>query len=181
MTSINSAHLHCPHCGELAPQRIVRQRGEEPLLWCGVCHRVTIVEHDLSLPINPLPFSPTMSVQIASLDADHERLIGILNDLHAAAKAGHRDRLLAVSNQLLGDLAQHFQREELLLETWNFPELTKHQSQHATLLKEVRRAIERLLLATHEVDDVVRSVKFYLIGHLTEDMKYKDHLSRTKT
>lgn len=178
MIEIKTANLRCPQCGELAPQKIVRQPGQEPLVWCALCHMVTIVECDLSLPIDPLTLPPAMSVQVAALDADHERLVDILNNLHAAAKAGQRDRLVAVSGQFLGDLVQHFESEEILLEAWGFPGLAEHRALHAALFKEMRAlVVERLIGSGEELDELVQSIKLHLVGHLADDMKYKDHLA----
>lgn len=176
--SVDATYAHCPHCGELAPQKVVRQEGERPLLWCDLCHRVTITEHDLSLPIDPLLFSPVLSVQIAELDADHERLIETLNELHAAAKVGDRDRLAVASKRLFRDIDRHFEREEMLLEALEFSELEEHRGQHAALFHEMRHLVDELTaVPPHAVADVVLAVKFCLIEHLREDMKYKDHLA----
>lgn len=178
MIYVNVTRSYCQYCGEFAPQRVVRQQGETPMLWCDVCHRVTIADHKLSLQIDPIPFLPTLSVQVAELDADHEVILGLLNDLHAAARAGDGDRLAADGHRLFQDLNQHFEREEALLRAWDYPDLETHRQQHVELGQEVRRLLDDLNAAPAPcAANIVLAMKFCLIEHLGEDMKYKNHLA----
>lgn len=175
---VKSMRSHCPHCGEVAPQKVVREQGEKPLLWCDVCRHVTIAEHDLSLEIDPLPFSPALSVQVAELDDDHERLIEILNELHGAAKRGDRAALDGAARRMFHDLDRHFAREEALLQSWDFPLLDEHRAQHAALSREIGQLVERLPAAPPGgIAEIALAIKFCLVEHLGEDMKYKDHLA----
>ncbi len=175
---VDTAQSRCPQCGEMAPQRIVRQQGERPLLWCVLCRHVTIAEGELSLAVDPIAFSPALSVRVDDLDKDHERLLDILNELHAAAKAGRKDDTRSASSRLRRDLDLHFEREEALLARSGYPGLQAHRTLHGALYREVDHLVERLLAApTAAADEAVLAIKFCLIEHLGEDFKYKDHLA----
>ncbi len=180
MTQFATASVECPHCRELAPQRVVQQPGHDALLWCELCFRVTIAHRNLSLPIDPLALSPALSVDVAELDADHERLIDILNDVHAAAKAGRRDDLKALTGHLLDELMLHLEREEALLRAWTFPGLDEHQDQHGAMHDRMHALVQELLAGTRDVADIGRSMKFCLVGHLADDLKYKDFLGERR-
>ncbi len=159
----------------------MQQPGQQPLLWCELCFRVTIVDGDLSLPIDPLALSPGLSVHIAALDADHERLIDILNHLHDATKAGESSpRLKTIADQLLDHLDGHFQREERLLEDWGFPGLEEHRDQHADVHDRMRHFVEDLLSGAKDLADIGQLMKFCLVAHLADDMKYKDYLAERR-
>lgn len=180
MIMIKKTNVECPHCRRCAPQRIVQQPGQEPLLWCEVCFRVTILHSNLSVLIDPLALLPVLNVHVAELDADHERLIDLLNELHTTAKAGQRDQLKEIIDRLLDELKAHLDREESLLAEWGFAGLEEHQGQHTAMHERMHTLAGRLLAGTHDIVDVGRLMKFCLVGHLAEDMKYKEFLAERR-
>lgn len=134
--------------------------------------------HELSLPVDPLPFAPQLRVRIAELDDDHEAIFLILNALHATAKHADRAAMAVETGRLFDDLDRHFVREEELLRTWDYPDLEDHRRQHRRLAEDVRDLVARMLTASPEaLPDLVLAIKFSLVEHLGEDLKYKDHLA----
>lgn len=78
------------------------------------------------------------SVCDESLDADHKRLIDLLNRLYDfALEPGKRESFLALFKEMEAYAREHFSREERLLEARSYTHLTAHRQEH-------RRFEERL-------------------------------------
>jgi hemerythrin-like metal-binding protein len=76
------------------------------------------------------------SVNIGSIDAQHQTLFGRCRDLHEALRMGQGRSVL---RRLLDRLAQygasHFAHEERLLQSHKYPGLAKHRAEHAEMTK----------------------------------------------
>ncbi|MBI5120962.1 MAG: hemerythrin family protein [Rhodospirillales bacterium] len=73
----------------------------------------------------------TMSIGLPSIDADHQKLLALINEVEAVAL----QRLPAdVIERVLAQLAQyvsyHFRREEEMMAKAGFPGLTEHEGLH---------------------------------------------------
>lgn len=167
----------CPHCGQMTVHRVVRQRHHRNLLWCQKCFRVSVENFPFAVGVDPLEVRVHFRVNFHSLDTDHERLVEVLNDIHAIAKSGGGTTLAATCAKLLGDTARHFRDEEALLTEHAFPLLAEHREHHQAMLAEMRDVVARLDGATPaEVQESVLALKFCLVELLAEDMKYKNFL-----
>lgn len=76
-------------------------------------------------------------VMVPEMNAQHEKLIGIMNKLYARADAkaskAELDRLLI---DLRKFTIQHFREEEAMLDQVGFPQRDRHKSIHAKLLED---------------------------------------------
>ncbi len=127
-----------------------------------------------------MQWQDSYSVGEPSLDADHKRLIAIINRIDAAERDG------APVDWVLDELADyvryHFAREESALERSGYPDLVEHRAGHARFvewLKTLQRTYQlapdaRFYLAA-TVNEYLRE---WLTHHILEsDMAYADHLA----
>jgi len=116
-----------------------------------------------------------LSVGIPSIDAQHQRLVALINSFHEALAAG---RGREVIDRVLGDLVSytqvHFTFEELLMKRYGYPGLSSHAALHADFTAKVREMLARpeagkpvVVLAVHKM------LRDWLVQHIRgEDQKY---------
>lgn len=86
-----------------------------------------------------LAWSETMSVHCAAIDAQHKKMILLINELHEARLRGAANQVLA---QLLIGLIDytrtHFIFEEHYMESNAYPGLLRHRAEHQELARQVQ-------------------------------------------
>ncbi len=122
-----------------------------------------------------------MSVGVEALDADHKRLLDLLNDLHDGIAAGRgTERLGRVLDGLMDYTATHFAREEEFFARTGYPAAPEHIHEHETLTGIVHDIqvlynhgkFEALSLNTLDL------LKSWLADHIQgSDKKYGPHLN----
>lgn len=89
----------------------------------------------------------------ARIDQEHQTLFGMVNDLHAAMQTAASPAQLQAMIQAMADhTAEHFQHEEALMRSHNYPGYGRHKQVHDNLLEKVSR-----LLAQFDRPDPVLS------------------------
>jgi len=130
-----------------------------------------------------MQWCPDMSVGVEDLDADHRRLVALLNEAHDAILAGTAGTLLAPAlDRLAAYCRDHFAREEALMEACGFPELAAHRAEHAELASRVHGLRDRLLGGSVENLNMELLVLFktWLTSHIrVSDARYKPYLRRS--
>lgn len=126
-----------------------------------------------------IDWSPSFSVGSVILDADHKKLLGMLNGIYDAWDGGAGTaELNTLFDQLLDYTEEHFTREERRLMDRGFPGLAAHHAAHENLRELVMAFRSRYLagLAPEQLtEDVTKFLKSWLLDHiLGEDMKYKE-------
>ena len=125
------------------------------------------------------PWKAQYSVRIEEIDKQHQKLIGFINDLHAAMMRGEGKQEL---ERILGDLIRytesHFTFEERLLRTRGYAELAAHQAQHRNLTKQVLELRDRFAAGKMTVTmEMMQFLKNWLANHiLGADMRYSKEL-----
>lgn len=125
-----------------------------------------------------IQWDKSFSVGTTALDADHRRLIEILNRIHDAWQTDpSKVELDQLFDELLDYTDGHFNREESKLAARDYPGLASHQIQHDRL-RETVLAFRARHLAGNTPDalteDMTNFLKTWLMDHiLVEDMKYK--------
>lgn len=123
-----------------------------------------------------LEWTDKMSVGIDTIDADHKKLLSLVNELHSVVrKKEPPDTVGRVLRDLLAYADYHFEAEEQLLRLIRYPDLDRHKEIHGKLKDQVAALEER-----YRDDPKKGSVKMFdflsdwLMRHiLGEDMKYK--------
>ena len=121
-----------------------------------------------------------LSVNVATVDREHQELISILNDLYdsIAQGAGH-----AVVSQTLARLTayteHHFQHEEALFARTSYPDAALHHAQHdgmVSLLVDWQRRYDAGDVSGLSLE-VVNYLKDWLFDHiLGTDRQYTEYL-----
>ncbi|MFZ5442452.1 MAG: bacteriohemerythrin [Myxococcota bacterium] len=122
----------------------VTQLGFNPKLMArmrSVAVRKMVDEGRSSLPV--MVWDDSLSVGIAAIDAQHQRLVELLNQLHRSQTDGKGNEVV---HQVLGALAsytvEHFAFEEKLFAAHGFPSLPEHRVAHEKLVSRVTGFIE---------------------------------------
>jgi hemerythrin len=85
-----------------------------------------------------LEWEQGFSVNVAEIDRQHQKLIGMINALNDAMREGKGKEVLA---RILGELSvyagDHFAVEEKYFEKFGYPAATSHKLKHASYVKKV--------------------------------------------
>jgi hemerythrin len=80
----------------------------------------------------------SFSVNVAEIDAQHQKIVGFINDLNDAMKQGKgKDALGSILNELINYTATHFKYEEQYFEKFGYAGTAEHKQHHAKLVSEV--------------------------------------------
>jgi hemerythrin len=81
-------------------------------------------------------WSDTFAVNIAEVDAQHKKLLSLLNELFDAMKVGKgREVVGKVLTDLIDYTVYHFGTEEKLFKRYNYPDYLPHKKEHDELTK----------------------------------------------
>jgi hemerythrin-like metal-binding protein len=83
-------------------------------------------------------WKPQYSVNIASIDGQHQNLFRMAEELHLAMCSGQGKPVLAkILDRLVQYTKVHFTHEERLMNLHRYPELAAHVAEHCALTKQV--------------------------------------------
>ncbi len=119
------------------------------------------------------------SVKVPSIDAQHKKLVGMLNDLHDGMTSGtSAERLGALLNGLVDYTAKHFAYEEELFAAHGFPEAPAHIAEHKALVEQVLDFKKKYEANQASINmQLMKFLKDWLIKHiLGSDKGYSAHL-----
>jgi PAS domain S-box-containing protein/hemerythrin-like metal-binding protein len=124
------------------------------------------------------------SVGVAAMDAQHKKLVGMINRLaecHAARSSGRSDAFHEVLSQMCDYTQVHFESEEDYLQRIGYPQLADHKVEHDAF---VGKMTAFSMAATDGVQDeaaVHRYLKGWLLSHILEsDMQYRAFVQSRK-
>lgn len=117
-----------------------------------------------------------ISVEVEDLDADHKKMVEMINVLYEAILAGNgRRELIGLLDRLVDYTRYHFTREEAWMERIGFPELAAHRQEHermAVWINMIWRDFHNHT-ATAPTLETMNTLKDWLFGHiLGSDQKY---------
>ena len=79
-----------------------------------------------------------LSVNVAEIDGQHQKLVGMLNDLHAAMKKGEGRRIIdSIVNGLVDYSVTHFATEEKYFKLYNYHGAHAHTREHLDFIAQV--------------------------------------------
>jgi hemerythrin-like metal-binding protein len=138
---------------------------------------VGATSHQASAPL--IVWDQSLSVGVAEMDAHHQKLVQLINELHAALR---QKRGLDVTRKLLRELHQyvqfHFRAEEEYLAQHDYDELEAQQAAHRRFLDKVAAMEERWNAGDKSVpSEMMRFLQEWLVGHIKKmDKKYGEVL-----
>lgn len=137
--------------------------------------------HDKIVSNRFVEWSDSLSVGIDSIDADHKRLLGMINQLQTAAHYHTDDELIEKTlNELVDYTKYHFSREEEIMQANAYPDFDQHKQQHVAMVNEVAKFIEEYRIdKTRTIDNVTLYLKTWLINHIKgSDQEYAPFLKQ---
>jgi hemerythrin len=124
-------------------------------------------------------WSNNYSVDIGSIDSQHQNLFAIGRELHAAMTAGQGKASLArILDRLVQYTAVHFAHEERLMRLHDYPDMAAHKAQHDALTAQVVKFQEdfnsgRVAMTVQ----LLQFLKEWLQNHIKgSDLKYAPYL-----
>lgn len=122
----------------------------------------------------------TLSVDIRSLDQEHEALATTIHGLFADHTPS-REEFLAALGELARAVADHFDHEERVMRNIALPDYEAHVAAHQALLAELqsfRGEVERNF-HDRSVEELRAYLSYWLFRHISkDDMRIRDHLHR---
>jgi len=135
--------------------------------------------HDKIVSNRFVEWNDSLSVGIDSIDADHKRLLGMINQLQTAAHYHTDDEMIEKTlNELMDYTQYHFTREEEIMQSNDYPDFDGHKQQHEKMVKEVSKFIDEYRVdKTRTIDNVTLFLKTWLINHIKgSDQEYAPYL-----
>jgi two-component system, cell cycle sensor histidine kinase and response regulator CckA len=119
----------------------------------------------------PIEWTESITTDIDEIDADHKKLLAILNRCQSGVINKKEDEFIkAILDELLDYTKDHFQREEVIMKVSGYPELEKHRDAHKVLIKQTNSLIgeyEQGLLS-------IQKVYIFLLDWLTDHIMEMD-------
>ncbi len=85
-----------------------------------------------------LEWNDSLKVGHARIDADHHKLVDLLNRLYEAMNAGKGATVCTpILAELISYTQSHFAMEEALMKAARYPKLAEHKAQHTALINDV--------------------------------------------
>ncbi len=132
-----------------------------------------------------LRWQSAMQLGIPAIDADHKKLVGLLNCLHYTVMAGDdRCGVASVLDELVDYTETHFAREEMLMERSDYPDFAAHRAAHRWLAEKMWERRQAFRAAPDEFDmhGFYDFLSGWLLQHvLGDDMKLRPYLERLST
>lgn len=123
-------------------------------------------------------WTDALSIGIEEVDQQHQKLVGMLNDLNRAMHEHHGS---AEARKVLDRLAEytriHFATEEGVMRLMKYPGFAIHKGQHEQLLSEVVALQEKLDNKQASITfELLHFLKVWLSKHITEsDKRFGDY------
>jgi hemerythrin len=85
-----------------------------------------------------IKWNDSLSVNVAEIDQQHQKLILMINDLHGAMKLGKgKDVLGKIVNGLISYTTIHFKTEEDYFSQFGYPQADSHKKEHIVFVQKV--------------------------------------------
>jgi len=126
-------------------------------------------------------WSDEYSVKVKVFDDHHKKLIGYINDLHAALAAGKgNDALGEILKKLINYTDKHFAAEEMVMQKFNYFDYPMHKKEHENLKKEVKDFYDKFQRKEISVStNLFNFLKSWLINHIEKtDKKYTEFMNK---
>ncbi|MGE4350868.1 MAG: bacteriohemerythrin [Bdellovibrionales bacterium] len=127
-----------------------------------------------------LEWNDKLLLGIPSIDAQHQKLVGMLNDLYAGFRAGRgREVIGPVLAGLADYTATHFKHEEVFFDQTGYAETPQHKKEHAKFVKRVLEVQAKFEKDKESVvtQDLMAFLRNWLVDHIMgTDRRYVPHL-----
>ncbi len=117
------------------------------------------------------------SVRVKEIDAQHQKLVEMINELHTAMAGGKSKDILSEIIQKMVEYTQlHFRTEEKYFDEFNYPQREQHKNEHNSFIEKVTDFSNSFnsgkVFLSIEVMDFLKD---WLANHITgSDQEYSD-------
>ena len=127
----------------------------------------------------PLIWRSELSLNNEELDAQHQQLFNLTNELikHADADA-HSEIINETLYELLQYIDVHFSDEEKMLEELNYPKLAEHKRAHRNFTKKIARFCQDVVLGkSHIAEHLLTFLSTWIMQHTGfDDQDFKKYI-----
>ncbi|WMW81749.1 bacteriohemerythrin [Undibacterium cyanobacteriorum] len=118
--------------------------------------------------MNFFEWNQQLSVGNPQIDADHQTLIGLVNEFgDTAAKHPDATQLERILQKLIEYTSTHFEREETLMREIGYAKTREHLNQHAKLLARVHDLQKEMQLGRISIAiETAELLRFWLTSHI---------------
>ena len=86
-----------------------------------------------------ITWGPQLKTGIAIIDAQHKRLVDIINELNDALKAGRSEEIMgAMFDELVAYTETHFSVKEKLMAGHDYEDIDNHRREHRTFTDQIK-------------------------------------------
>lgn len=151
-----------------------------PLPWILIAVAIIIpFIHNKIIAKRFVTWNESYSVGIDSIDNDHKKLLGLINQLQTAVHYTTDESMIeSTLDSLLDYTKYHFSREEGLMQECNYPNFHVHKQQHEAMILQVSNYIDEYKTHNkHTIENVTQYLKSWLINHINGcDQEYSPYL-----
>lgn len=126
-----------------------------------------------------IKWNDDLSVKIDSIDAEHKKLIGLINQFYTGiAEKSSRENLIQIVKGLKEYTVYHFGTEEKYMKQFGFAGFDEHKAQHDAFVAKVNDYSERLNDGKFVISlEITNFIKDWITKHIMgTDRKYSDFL-----
>ena len=127
-----------------------------------------------------MAWQDSWQVGVQVIDAQHKKLVSLLNDLYEAMKTGRGSALLGETlNDLVSYTRSHFAAEEQLMQMHGYPDFASHKREHEKLTTQVLDFQHQFSEGTATLSiEIMQFLSSWLQNHiLGTDKKYAPFLN----
>jgi hemerythrin len=124
---------------------------------------------------------PSFETGIADIDDDHRELVEAVQNIEKTLVAGDIDKCSAQFHEFMEQAAHHFEKEEIFLESIDFPHLEFHSAVHNRLLemgKEALKVVEADLDQEAARKCLEEMIYFLLEDVIKADAEFKSYAQK---
>jgi hemerythrin len=124
-------------------------------------------------------WDPSFSVGVAKLDAQHKKIIDIINLLRSKSDVDVRSETVSeLLTKLTSHASDHFATEEQLLVEHGYPEVATHKEAHKAYRRKVAVLCQETMVHNASVpEELLRLLDDWWVNHiLVDDMRYRPFL-----
>ena len=125
-----------------------------------------------------IKWNDKFSVNILMFDAEHKKIIDIINALTVAEQHNYTlDKVAEIMNNIIIYIKMHFKSEEDYMINFKYPEYQSHKEEHVKFMERITFYHNRLILSDYIVEnnifDILKYFKQWIIDHIQMvDKKY---------
>ena len=116
-----------------------------------------------------LTWNDSLETGVKQFDDQHQKLVGMVNELFDGMQAGKgKETLGPVLDGLIAYTGTHFKDEERLMQQHGYPKLAAHQKEHADLVAKVVEVQQKYHAGASALlgMEVMNFLKNWLINHI---------------